>query len=122
MGPCEPSSKGMGWGAVTREEDDVKCNAMVVWKKALGRELMAGPIGKESYKKVGEEFFTRICGDRTRNKGFKLKEGGFISGIRKKLFSVRLVRHWHRLLRQAVDAPSLEVLKARLDGALTSLI
>lgn len=29
---------------------------------------------------------------------------------------VRVVRHWSRLLREAVDAPSLEVVKARLDG------
>ena len=32
------------------------------------------------------------------------------------------VRHWHRLLIEAVDAPSLEVFKARLDGTLGSLI
>ena len=29
---------------------------------------------------------------------------------------------WNRLPRKAVDAPSLEVLKARLDGALGSLV
>ena len=32
------------------------------------------------------------------------------------------VRHQNRVLREAVDTPSLEVLKARLDGALSSLI
>jgi len=32
------------------------------------------------------------------------------------------VRHWHRLPREAVDAPSLEAIKARLDGDLGSLI
>lgn len=32
------------------------------------------------------------------------------------------MRPWHRLPREAVDAPSLEVLKARLDGALGSLV
>jgi len=31
-----------------------------------------------------------------------------------------VVRHWHRLPREAVGAPSLEVFKARLDGALGS--
>jgi len=31
------------------------------------------------------------------------------------------VRYWHRLSRETVDNPSLEVLKARLDGALGSL-
>ena len=32
------------------------------------------------------------------------------------------MRHWHRLPREAVDAPSLEVPKARLEGALVNLV
>ena len=39
----------------------------------------------------------------------------------KKLFTMRVVRAWHRLPREAVVIPSLEVPKARLDGALGSL-
>jgi len=35
---------------------------------------------------------------------------------------MRVVRHWTRLPREAVDAPSLAVLKARLDGALSNLV
>jgi len=31
--------------------------------------------------------------------------------VRKKLFTQRVVRSWHRLLSEAVDAPSLEMLK-----------
>ena len=42
--------------------------------------------------------------------------------IRKKYFAMRVVSHWHRLPREAVDAPSLEVSKARLDGALSNLV
>jgi len=35
---------------------------------------------------------------------------------------MRAVRHWNRLPREAVDAPSLKVFKARLDGALRNLV
>ncbi|KFR11592.1 hypothetical protein N306_03212, partial [Opisthocomus hoazin] len=52
----------------------------------------------------------------------KLKEGRFRLDIRMKFFTMRVVKHWHRLPREAVAAPSLEVLKARLDGALSSQV
>ena len=44
-----------------------------------------------------------------------------IAGIRRKFFSQRVVRHWNRLPK-AVDAPSLQAFKARLDVALGSLV
>ncbi|KFU96152.1 hypothetical protein M959_06851, partial [Chaetura pelagica] len=49
-------------------------------------------------------------------------EGRFRLDIRKKLFTMRGVRHWNRLPREVVEAPSLEVFKARLDEALCSLV
>ena len=33
---------------------------------------------------------------------------------------IRVVRQWHRLPREAVDAPFLQTLKVRLDGALST--
>ena len=42
--------------------------------------------------------------------------------IRKKFPIVRVVKHWHRLPREVVDAPSLEIFKVRLDGALSNLM
>ena len=41
---------------------------------------------------------------------------------RKKFFTVRVVRHWNRLPREVVDAHSLELSEARLDGALSNLV
>ncbi|KFO76964.1 hypothetical protein N303_09353, partial [Cuculus canorus] len=54
--------------------------------------------------------------------GYKLERGRFRLDIRRNFFTMRVVGHEHRLPREAVDAPSLEVFKARLDGALGSLI
>ena len=65
---------------------------------------------------------TRGFSDRARSKGFKLREGRFILVVRKKFFAMRVVRYWNRLLREAVDAHSLEVFKAKLDGALCNLV
>ena len=57
-----------------------------------------------------------------RGNGFKAEEGRSRLDIRKKLFSVRVIRHWNRLFSEAVDDPSPETFKARLDGALSNLV
>lgn len=64
----------------------------------------------------------RPCNDRTKGNSFKLEEGRFRVDIRRKYFTVRVVRHWNRLPSEVVDAPSLEAFKARLDGALSNLV
>lgn len=51
---------------------------------------------RESYKKEGGRFFSKVCCERTRGSGLKLKESSFRANIRKKSFSVRVVRHWSR--------------------------
>ena len=42
-------------------------------------------------------------------------------GVREKFFTEGVVKCWNRLPREVVDALSLEVFEARLDGALSSL-
>jgi len=49
----------------------------------------------------------------------KLTESGFSLDIRKKYFTIRVVKHWNSLPREVVEAPSLETFKARLDRALS---
>jgi len=72
--------------------------------------------------KDGENLFSRTCCDRTRSNGFKLREVRFRLDIRKKLFTMKVVKHWNRLPREVVDTSSLETFQARQDGALSSVI
>ena len=58
----------------------------------------------------------------TRGNGFKLKESRFRLGIRKKYFTVRVLRHWNKLFREVVDVLSLVTCKVRLDQALGNVI
>ena len=57
--------------------------------------------------------------DRTRGGVFKLKYKRVRLDINKKFFTQRVVRPWHGC-PEGCGVPFLEVLKARLDGALGS--
>ena len=50
-----------------------------------------------------------------RGNGLKLCEGRFRLDIRKNLFPERAVLQWHRLHREVVQSPSLEVFQSRVD-------
>ncbi|KFQ63328.1 hypothetical protein N334_12876, partial [Pelecanus crispus] len=92
-------------------------------KRRLRGDLIAAfQYLKGAYRKDGENLFNKACCDRTRNDGFNLKKNRFRLDIRKKFFTMRLVKHWHRLPREAVEAPSLATFQVRLDGALSNLI
>ncbi|GAB0183150.1 hypothetical protein GRJ2_000780300 [Grus japonensis] len=91
-------------------------------RRPQGDLLAAFQYLKRAYRKAAEGLFIRECSDRTRGNGFKLKEGRFRLDIRKKFFPVKVVRHWNRLPREVVEAPSLEVFKTRLDGALGNVV
>ncbi|KAK4809042.1 hypothetical protein QYF61_027879 [Mycteria americana] len=85
-------------------------------KRRLQGDLIA------AFQKDGDRLLSKACCDRTRSNGFKLREGRFRLDLRKKFFTMRVVRHWNRLPREVVEAPSLETFKVRLDGALSNLI
>jgi len=66
------------------------------------------------------QLFMRVDSDRTRGNGFKLGQRRFRLDIRRKLFTQRDALN--RLPKEAVDAPSLQAFKARLDVVLGSLV
>jgi len=86
-------------------------------RRLQGHLIAAFQYLKGACRKDGENIFSRAPCNRTRSNGFKLREGRFTLDIRKKIFTMRVVKHWNRLPRETVEAPSLETLKARLDGA-----
>jgi len=80
-------------------------------------QYLKGASKKDRYK-----LFSRAYCDSRRVNGFKLKEGRFRLGTRRKFFTIRLVKYWYRLPREVVDTQSLETFKARLEGALSNLV
>ena len=88
-------------------------------RRLQGDLIVAFQYLKGAYKKDVDRLFSRVCSNKTRDNGFKLKVGRFRLDIRNKFFTMRVVKHWNRLPR---DAPSLETFKIRLDGTLSNLI
>mgnify|MGYP001856929046 CR=1 FL=1 len=76
---------------------------------------------KGAYRKAGEGLFLKAGKNRMRGNVFKLQESRFRLDIKKKLFTLRMVRHWNSLPTEVVDAPSLEAFKARIDRVLSNL-
>ena len=75
------------------------------------RELLGGSQ-EGATRMLQIQTFSRDRSDRTRGDGIKLEQG-----YKEEVLHGRVVGHWNGLSKDAVNAPSLAVFKARLDGA-----
>ncbi|KFV53744.1 hypothetical protein N341_10264, partial [Tyto alba] len=54
--------------------------------------------------------------------GLKLHEGRFRLGIRKKILTEWVVKHWNRLPRDVVESPFLEVFERHVDVVIRDMV
>ncbi|KFP27858.1 hypothetical protein N325_01624, partial [Colius striatus] len=73
-------------------------------------------------QEVGAFLYSVLSSNRTRGNGKKLEDKKAHINIRKNYFTLQVREPWHRLPREGVESPSLEVFKTHLDMFLCDLI
>jgi len=63
-----------------------------------------------------------VPSDWTRGNGHKLKQRKFQLNMRKNFLPLKVTEPWHKLPREVVESPSLEIFKTPLDKVLCSLL
>ena len=91
------------------------------------RRLRGDLINVSKYQKGGgrqmdeTRLLSVVCSDRSRSNGLKLEHRKFHTNTWKN-FTVRVMEHWNRVPREAVESPSMEIFKTCLDVYLRDLL
>ena len=100
--PTQEGHWAIGAGSEEGHEDDQRAGASLLQEQPVrvgafqkrrlwGDLIVAFQYLKGAYRKAGKGLLIRAGSDRMRGNGFKLEKGRFRLGIRKKIFTVRLV-------------------------------
>jgi len=92
-------------------------------KQRLRRDLInAYKYLKGECQEDGARLSSVVPSNRTKGNGHKLKRRKFRLNMQMIFVTLRLMEPWNMLPREAVDSPSPEIFKTRLDAVLCSLL
>ena len=83
---------------LSKSDDDTKLRGTVAF-------LDGWEVSQRDLDKIGTSLCTLGTDGRMHRNGTNLHQGRFRLEIKKKVFAVRMVRHWNRLSGDVVDAP-----------------
>lgn len=90
-------------------------------KRLTGKLIALYSFLRRGNGEGGASLLSLVTDDTIWGNSTKLLHGRFSQDTRKKLFSMRQVKHWNSIPREAVDAPCLSAFKRYLNNALNKI-